>query len=614
MAGPRRVVLAAAAASQVSAAPGAAYSTLTTLFGKLKTEAKTEFDTKTPELADHNSDCATALKDHADEIQKLTDDKTDAETRQADAEKAIAGAEEEKQKEEELMDAAEASKAGAQTTYETTKKRMGYDLSQLETATEGLETAMKNIAGDATLAESTKSKLQNTMSLLKDKMMEDQKKLGDEITAGETYHTEAQTTMQEQIDAHDDLVKELTIFLTSENGKLDTAKQDKAEAISSLNSEKAAKKAKTASCAEKRMALQGEIEDADNRVKALSAALDILGEPSTAAELLQAEKKIMLLQGWKAEAKPKSFLQMRQTPKKVVESLLATMSGSSKAADLLRLALGQKPGAADAFQKIASEIDALSNTMYQQQTEDQKSKTWCQQKDNELQLRIQDLEQTKDELEKAVEAFGNTADSHKEKAETATDDINEAVKDNVAAHKKLTEDLDANKVEQEQLKEDFGNLEQARIALENVFSGRSESSGEIVLNEVDKVIEKYTEAMTEAGRARKELEAAVENEEEDHQTNLKRLQTVEKRNKLGFKDNTAKQLSKADELRVVKSDLKQTKATMVEVVTGDEAKCKDYATMYKSRMEDRKAEIDNLKKAKEALSEYMTSLGLKMTM
>lgn len=111
-------------------------------------------------------------------------------------------------------------------------------------------------------------------------------------------------------------------------------------------------------------------------------------------------------------------------------------------------------GAADAFQKIASEIDALSNTMYEQQEEDQKSKTWCQQKDNELQLRIQDLEQTKDELEKAVEAFGNTADSHKEKAEKATDDINQAVKDNVAAHKKLTEDLDANKVEQEELKED----------------------------------------------------------------------------------------------------------------------------------------------------------------
>eukprot|EP00392_Amoebophrya_sp_AT5.2_P003921 g3926.t1 len=154
----------------------------------------------------------------------------------------------------------------------------------------------------------------------------------------------------------------------------------------------------------------------------------------------------------------------------------------------------------------------------------------------------------------------------------------------------------------------------ARIALENVFSGRTESSGEIVLDEVDKVIEKYQASMTEAERARKELEAAVENEEEDHQTNLKRLQTIEKRNKLGFKDNTAKQLSKADELRVVNSDLKQTKATMVEVVTAKNAKCKNYATMYKARMEDRKAEIDNLKKAKEALSEYMTSLGLKMTM
>lgn len=79
----RRVVLAAAAASHASAAPGAAYTTLTTLFGKLKTEAKDTFETKTPELAEHNADCATALKDHADEIQKLTDDKVAALVRRA---------------------------------------------------------------------------------------------------------------------------------------------------------------------------------------------------------------------------------------------------------------------------------------------------------------------------------------------------------------------------------------------------------------------------------------------------------------------------------------------------------------------------------------------------
>jgi len=277
----------------------------------------------------------------------------------------------------------------------------------------------------------------------------------------------------------------------------------------------------------------------------------------------------------------------------------------------LRLAMQQKPGAAEAFAKIATEIDTLSNTMYQQQEEDQKSKTWCQQKENELTLRIQDLKQTKEELELAVESFGNTADSHKEKAEEATDDINAAVKKNVADHDGLLKDLDENKIEMTELKTDSSNLEQAKIALTNVFKGRSESGGAIVLDEVDKVIEAYEVAMTEAARAEKEIQAATENLEEDHKTNVGRLETIEKRNKLGFKDNTAKQLAKTDELRVVKSDLKTTEDTMVKVVTGDDAKCLNWKAMYTARMDDRKAEIDNLKSAKQALDEYMTSLGLK---
>ncbi|CAD7922783.1 unnamed protein product [Amoebophrya sp. A120] len=580
----RRALLASAGAGLVQAAPGAAYTTLTTLFEKLKGEAKGEFDTKTPELADHNVDCKDALETIQKEIEKQTKDKTEAEAAEADAQKAIEGAEAKKAKEEQLKDAAETSKAGAQATYEKTKARMGYDMGQLQGATKGLDDAMTKIKADTTLADSTKSKLASTMSLLRDKMLEDQKKLDDDITMGEKFHAEAQTTMQLQIEAHDGAIQELTIFLSNEGEKLDAAKKAKADAISNLNAEKASKKAKTASCAEKRMALEGEIEDADNRVKALSAALDILGKPSAAAALLQAEKTILLQQ----KTVVPGFLQMRSAPNKVVLDLLATMSGKSRAAEMLKLALDQKPGAADAFAKIASEIDKLSDTMYKQQEEDQKSKTWCQQKDNELTLRIQDLETTKEELEQAIEALDNTASSHKDKAEQATTDINKAVEDNVKAHDQLTQDLDANKVEQEQLKEDFGNLEQAKIALTNVFKGRTESGGEIVLNEVDKVIEKYQAAMTESERVEKELGAAIENEEEDHQTNLKRLQLIEKRNKLGFKDNTAKSLSKSDDLRVVQSDLDTTKATMVKVVTGDDAKCKDYKSMYASRMEARK--------------------------
>ncbi|CAD7956170.1 unnamed protein product [Amoebophrya sp. A25] len=606
----RRALLAASAsAAAAHKAPGAAYTTLTTLFTTLKKEAKDLFDIKVPELEEHNADCKEAIDTMAEEIAKQTKLKTEAETAEADAEKAIEAAEAAKLKEEQLKDAAETSKANAVLTYDKTTARMGYDLKQLQDATSGLDDALGKIKADATLADSTKSKLQHTMSQLKDKMTEDQKKLSDEIELGKDFHAEAQKTLQEQIDAHAGVISELVITVDTENGKLTAAKKAKAEAISNINAEKASKRAKTAACAEKKAALEAEIKDADDRMKALSAALDILGEPAAAAELLQAEKVIMLQQ------KPATgFLQLRNSPKKPVLDLLATMSSSCKAADLLRLALDQKPGAAEAFSKIASEIDTLSNTMYEQQEEDQKSKTWCQQKENELTLRIQDLTKTKEELELAVESLGNTAASHKIKAEKATSDINAATKQNVNDHKKLVEDLDANKVEQEQLKEDFGNLEQAKIALTNVFKGRTESGGHIVLDEVDKVIGQYEVAMTEAGRAEKEIQASMENTEDDHKTNIARLSTIEKRNKLGLKDNTAKQLSKSDALRVTNSDLKVTQGTMVKVVTGEEAKCLNWKEMYTSRMADRKAEIDNLKSAKEALSEYMTSLGLKMTM
>ena len=93
-------------------------------------------------------------------------------------------------------------------------------------------------------------------------------------------------------------------------------------------------------------------------------------------------------------------------------------------------------------------------------------------------------------------------------------------------------DLNDNKVELEQLHKDHSNLKQARIALEKVFKGRTESGGQIVLDETDRVIGDYETSITANEANRRSLEQLVETTKASHAQNIKNTEAAQKRDEV----------------------------------------------------------------------------------
>merc|ERR1719413_151993 len=121
--------------------------------------------------------------------------------------------------------------------------------------------------------------------------------------------------------------------------------------------------------------------------------------------------------------------------------------------------------------------------------EDESERSWCKQKENALNQQISDTKKKLEETSTKLTGLNAKAETHDGLVETAKSTIESLLQDSVTDHEELTKDLDENKVELQQLHKDLSNLEQARITLGNKFKGRTESTGAIVLEETDKVID-----------------------------------------------------------------------------------------------------------------------------
>lgn len=190
--------------------------------------------------------------------------------------------------------------------------------------------------------------------------------------------------------------------------------------------------------------------------------------------------------------------------------------------------------------------------------------------------------------------------------------IQSFLEQSVEDHNKLMTDLKDNKVELEQLHKDHSNLQQARIALEKVFKGRSESGGKIVLDETDKVIADYDTSITANEQNRRSLEQLVETTAKSHAQNIKNSEAAQTRDEVLLQDKSSGALAAKDKGRLTSAELAQTQKVFDSIFSADDGKCKDYVTVFKSRREERTKEIENLGDAKKALQAYMESIGIRM--
>lgn len=597
--------------ARVVGAPAAGYQKLITLFKDLKEEADGTHKIDSGLLADHSEKCATELDDLTSKIASTTEKKDGHVKKEEAAKVAVAGAEKDLSDEKAQKENADGGLAALEASYTKNDARMKYDLEQLQAAVGGLDTAVAKAAGHPGLTEAKKSKLKSMIGNLKGKMSQDMMRLEKDKSNGVAFYAENKKSMEDKISAHIAMIGEIGGRLANQKGILTQETASKVEAESALNKLQAAKREKKQACDEGTAALEASIKDASERSAALDSALQILGESSSSPI-----KEPMLIQEMSLKVShPIGFLQLppRQESQKSLMRLLNRMGDKNReVSNLLRSALQASPSQVGAFKQINSEIEKLLNDMHQQQQDDEKSRSWCQQKDNELTLQIEDAQKKLTETTTKLEGLNAKAEMHNGNVEDAKKTINALLQDSVKDHEGLMKDLDENKVELEQLHKDLSNLEQAKITLSNKFAGRTESAGAIVMEEVDKVIVDYNTAITTNEAGRRQLDAAVESTEKEYGSRLAQERANQKKNANQLERTSGKALSTEDLKRTVNTQLKTLQKTFDGIFKANDGKCLNYNAMFGARKEARGAEMNNLNDAKAALAAYCESIGIRI--
>jgi len=133
-----------------------------------------------------------------------------------------------------------------------------------------------------------------------------------------------------------------------------------------------------------------------------------------------------------------------------------------------------------------------------------------------------------------------------------------------------------------------------------------------VMDEVQKVLDDYTAAITTNKSSRRELNAAVESTEKEYAARLSKEKSNQTKNEGQQEDSSEEALTTEDLKRQVNTQLKTLEKTFASIFTADDGKCLNFAQMFESRKTARGAEMTNLNEAAGALAKYCESIGLRV--
>lgn len=609
--------IAIALLGQVSAAPAAGFNMLITKFEGMKTVAEGEKKTEVGELEDLNETCATNLQNHDDNIADQTEIINEQLKDKAANEEAKKGAEADKADADDKKSTAESMKSAQDAQYLTDKARREYDAQQMSNALGALGTAEASVSSNDKFTSATKTMLLNKLNALKQKINTDSQAAENVNKEAPGKHAAAMADFQAEITRLGALSVSLAGDITTLSGKIDANKLALAAARREKNDAMTARNNESKRCSMQRNTYEEGIEEKTARISALTSALQILGDGPAHADKAA---EIVFMQKFAASFRPDatSFLQVPSSfanPKKPLLDLISKFGTNSRAGKYLSAIMtGSQNAKADAFAKIKSEITILYDTMVEQQKEDATSMTWCEDKEKELDLKKKDLETEVKNMNTAKDAAAAQATAHMTKATDARTLISTLQTDSEADVKRITKTQEENSTELVNLKNDMMLLEQAKRALKDAFTGRTEGSGEEILKIVEEVYGDYSKSLRVAEDTTRALEQELKEtkrvfEQESKAAKKKEKSNLNRHNK--FADDTTRLV---DALRYKNAELDTCKKTIDTIFTKDDGKCHEYKSTYEQRMKDRKVEMENLQNAQKAMDEYMTSLGIKVSM
>jgi len=319
---------------------------------------------------------------------------------------------------------------------------------------------------------------------------------------------------------------------------------------------------------------------------------------------------------------PAEFLQkssgfmMAHDPRKPLLDLLSKYGKRSTAGRFIMNMLSQSKNEdkkVGAFASLKSEIQSLISTLNTQQDEDLTTLNWCQKKDDALNSEIDDLTEEVNNLKTKIGGHEKKRDRFKAKTAEAQQAVKDAHEDLDKRMKQNVQDKKDNKEDFRTMNADLSLLRQAYAQLEQAFQGVKGTGGAGVLDTVDSLIRTYVQSIEENKNAASQLDDAQEDLKADHVDTVKREQNKVDRMAKGFKTQVGFVEKTTDKRFSTDSSLESVKNSYARIFTAAEGKCNDYRAKIEKRREDRGVEITNLHSALKALSEYMESIGIRMS-
>jgi len=354
--------------------------------------------------------------------------------------------------------------------------------------------------------------------------------------------------------------------------------------------------------------LKESIQEATDRVAALTQVIAILKDVDRNQSFVQVASFLQrgsvtspgFLRAMQDKSNPKPLLDLisKHTKHTTVRALLEAAAGSSQRQSV------------DAFKKVHTMINELIDRLTKQNMADENSKKWCAKTENELTKIIADL----------TKALGAATDE-----KSAADALVQSHKDTISAAKTQIEDDREAKVTTHQT--DLGEIEVAKankMDTENEVQGIGQAIititdapiQETFKNEVLNMVKQLQTETQAQLRTDKDIIMTEEQELEDHAADydekIAASKTKLEKAVMTLEQKSAESLSLEDKMRALKSELGTNKGEFATIFEDEKAgKCYEYDAVYTQRLVDRKAELAELGDAKDALTAYTKSIGIR---
>jgi hypothetical protein len=600
----------------VAASPlvAADFAAVITQCGTWLTAAETNQGTKSTELGDATTTYGTDSSDMKTAIAGLEADLAEAE---AKAKAAAEAAALEKEKEEKgkkdlanYQDMLETSTSGCDGTKKTLTQEIA-DLSIPVTQLEHLlmelngESSPSNMLEHASLSQNAKATLGSTVGALKAKLTDDKLTKENSLAAAETNCANKKTELEGFITELSTVtIPGIQAELKAQNDANKEATADAAEANGDLSAKQKELTTTTSDFQAKKRELTEIITEETNRIAALKQTIAILKDVDRNSAFVQLASFLQT----SAVISP-GFLKMQDKTKPLLD-LISKHTKRAEVRNLLTAAATSGRQSVDAFKKVHAMINELIDRLMKQNMADEASKAWCMKTENELTQVIKDLEKALQSATDEKSAADALVSSHKDTISTAKSDIDDARAMKVSTHETDVAEIKAAKDGLIATEKELQGIGQALVTIGE--APIQEAFKNEVLNMV-KELETETEAtLAEDKKLIMTEEQELEDHKDDYDQKIAAAEAKRDRTVLALEQKQGESLSLEDKMRALKSELGTNKGEFHTIFEDEkDGKCYEYVAMYDQRLVDRKAELAELGDAKDALTAYTKSIGIR---